>query len=55
MGGYHTELRFHDNIYVYKDLHALQEALAVHTEVFKVQTFANIEIAFGKIFLIKYK
>ncbi len=50
VGGYHTELRFHDNIYVYKDLHALQEALAVHTEVFKVQTFANIEIAFGKRF-----
>ena len=48
MGGYHTELRLHDNIYVYKDLHALQEALAVRAEVFQVQTFADIEIAFGK-------
>ena len=50
MGGYHTELRLHDNIYVYKDLHALQEALAVRTEVFKVKAFTNIEIAFGKRF-----
>jgi hypothetical protein len=50
VGGYHTELRLHDNIYVYKDLHALQEALAVRTEVFKVKAFTNIEIAFGKRF-----
>ena len=48
VAGYHTELRFHDNIYVYKDLHALQEALAVRTEVFQVQAFTDIEIAFGK-------
>jgi hypothetical protein len=42
------ELRFHDDIYVYKDLHALQEALAVRAEVFQVQAFTDIEIAFGK-------
>jgi hypothetical protein len=48
VAGYHTELRFPDNIYVYKDLHALQEALAVRAEVFQVQAFTDIEIAFGK-------